>query len=164
MFPYHDVYHEYVHFALRNSFSNVPRWLHEGLAEYYSTYSSSSRTALIGRPIERYVKNLDRGGLMPLQDLMTFGWDPDVEVIEHTFYEQAWVTVRPGSSARPGGIPGGTGHPGPGRAVLRPRARDSARADVGDPGMGPRAPARAHLPTGPGPDIRRGSSCRSRWP
>ena len=93
LFPNRDIYHEYVHFALKSSFSNVPGWLHEGLAEYYSTFWSSSKQAEIGRPIVFYVKNLDRGGLLPQDQLMTLRGVPHGGSVTSLFYGQSWATV-----------------------------------------------------------------------
>lgn len=93
LFPNRDIYHEYVHFALRSSFSNVPGWLHEGLAEYYSTFWSSSKQAEIGRPIVLYVKRLDRGGLLPQDQLMTLRGVPHGGAVTSRFYGQSWATV-----------------------------------------------------------------------
>jgi tetratricopeptide (TPR) repeat protein len=93
LFPNKDVYHEYVHFALNSSFSNVPAWLHEGFAEYYSTFWSSGKKAEVGRPIVLYVKNLDRGGLLSQEALMTLRGVPHGPGISQLFYAQSWATV-----------------------------------------------------------------------
>ena len=45
------VFHEYAHLVVSNVMRNVPVWLNEGLAEYYSTYEmrDGGREAVIGR-------------------------------------------------------------------------------------------------------------------
>jgi hypothetical protein len=47
------VFHEYAHLVVSNVMRNVPAWLSEGLAEFYSTYqvSDGGREAVLGRPI-----------------------------------------------------------------------------------------------------------------
>ena len=47
-------YHEYTHLLVGNAVRNMPVWLNEGLAEYYSTYRllDGGREAQIGRPPE----------------------------------------------------------------------------------------------------------------
>jgi hypothetical protein len=37
--PFAIIFHEYTHLLVRNTSGNVPTWLNEGLAEYYSTFS-----------------------------------------------------------------------------------------------------------------------------
>ena len=54
--PFEIVYHEYVHYFLRRNFPRLPRWLNEGLAEYYSTFAIEDGAAVIGRPVARHVR------------------------------------------------------------------------------------------------------------
>lgn len=90
------VYHEYLHFFLRNNFPPQPRWYEEGLAEYYSTFRANDREARIGLPVEEHVARLRRGSLLPLRTL--FGVDEESpEYNERSrqglFYAQSWALV-----------------------------------------------------------------------
>ena len=49
------IIHEYVHHIINQNLPRVPRWLNEGLAEYYSTFSVEGEFAVIGRPVERHM-------------------------------------------------------------------------------------------------------------
>jgi hypothetical protein len=51
-YPYHDIYHEFVHYLVDSSLSDLPVWLNEGLAEYYATFTIKKDQAVIGLPID----------------------------------------------------------------------------------------------------------------
>jgi tetratricopeptide (TPR) repeat protein len=72
-FTYQVIFHEYTHFLLSQSSPRLPRWLNEGLAEFYSTFNGSDlddRT-IIGRPIPRHVARLrEVGGFIPLKKFL----------------------------------------------------------------------------------------------
>jgi tetratricopeptide (TPR) repeat protein len=65
------VFHEYAHLLLHNTVRDVPLWLNEGLAEFYSTFAlrSGGRQADIGRPIARHVQLL-RERFLPVAQLL----------------------------------------------------------------------------------------------
>ncbi len=50
------IYHEFVHYLVAHNFHNVPRWFHEGLAEYYSTFAVEDELIHVGRPVERHLR------------------------------------------------------------------------------------------------------------
>ena len=50
------IYHEFVHYLVAHNFHNVPRWFHEGLAEYYSTFALEGERIHVGRPVERHLR------------------------------------------------------------------------------------------------------------
>ncbi len=50
------IYHEFVHYLVAHNFHNVPRWFHEGLAEYYSTFVVEGERIYVGRPVERHLR------------------------------------------------------------------------------------------------------------
>ncbi len=50
------IYHEFVHYLVAHNFHNVPRWFHEGLAEYYSTFALEGDRIYVGRPVERHLQ------------------------------------------------------------------------------------------------------------
>ncbi len=49
------IIHEYVHHIINQNLPGVPRWLNEGFAEYYSTFSVEGRYAVVGRPVQRHL-------------------------------------------------------------------------------------------------------------
>ena len=65
------IFHEYAHLLVRNAVRDVPVWLNEGLAEYYSTFAlkSGGRQADIGRAIARHVLLL-REHVLPVAQLL----------------------------------------------------------------------------------------------
>ena len=56
------VFHEYAHLVISNVMRNVPVWLGEGLAEFYSTYEigDGGREAVIGRAIVHHLRSSRR--------------------------------------------------------------------------------------------------------
>lgn len=50
------VLHEYVHHIVNQNLPGVPRWLNEGLAEYYSSFVVEGRFAVVGRPVARHLE------------------------------------------------------------------------------------------------------------
>jgi hypothetical protein len=67
------VFHEYAHLVVSNVSMNLPVWLNEGLAEYYSTYEHrrDGREALIGKPIDAHLQLLSGKRLLPLDELIS---------------------------------------------------------------------------------------------
>jgi tetratricopeptide (TPR) repeat protein len=66
------IFHEYTHLLVGASLSDAPVWFNEGLAEYYSTFESSSdgKQATLGKVIESHVYQL-RERFIPLRELVT---------------------------------------------------------------------------------------------
>ena len=64
------IYHEYVHYFARHNFPGLPLWLNEGLAEYYSTFESDGERVVLGLPVERHVRWLQRQDDFALDDLL----------------------------------------------------------------------------------------------
>lgn len=90
------IYHEYLHYVLRNNYSSLPLWFHEGLAEYYSTFEVGKDEARIGMPIKEHVLWLRQNPLIPLASVLAAN--------EHSegyneasrrggFYAQSWALV-----------------------------------------------------------------------
>ena len=67
------VFHEYTHLVVSNVMGNIPAWLSEGLAEYYSTYevSAGGREAVLGRPIAQHLQRLQDTRLLKLDERST---------------------------------------------------------------------------------------------
>jgi len=90
------LYHEYIHHVMRNNYAALPLWLHEGIAEYYSTFEVGKDAARIGLPIREHVAWLRQHNLIPLTTLF--------QVDEHSpeynetsrrggFYAESWALV-----------------------------------------------------------------------
>ena len=90
------VYHEYLHYVLRNNYADLPLWLHEGLAEYYSTFEVGRDEARIGLPIAAHVEWLRTHSLIPLSNLLAVD-ERSQEYNESSrrgvFYAESWALV-----------------------------------------------------------------------
>jgi len=101
--------HEYVHSLLDVACPDVPLWLNEGLAEYFSTFEmrDGGRRMLLGTPIRRHDALL-RGRLLPLPDLFAIGRDSKAytrEGVERDLlYAQSWALVHYARHRGPGGL------------------------------------------------------------
>lgn len=90
------IYHEYVHYFVRHNFPGVPRWFNEGLAEYYSTFAVEDGSVVIGRPVERHLRWLERDAEFSLAEILEAGHGhTDVHGGEGAgrFYAVSWVLV-----------------------------------------------------------------------
>ncbi|HEV2853916.1 MAG TPA: tetratricopeptide repeat protein [Thermoanaerobaculia bacterium] len=90
------IYHEYLHYVLRNNYASLPLWFHEGLAEYYSTFNVGKDEARIGLPIAEHVAWLRQNPLIPLSSL--FAVDEHSQDYNETdrrggFYAESWALV-----------------------------------------------------------------------
>lgn len=88
------VVHESVHELVRHNFPWAPLWLHEGLAEYYSTFGVAAGRAEIGRPPARHLAWLERGQELDLATVLgtsrdTFRHDDSAGV--GRFYAVSWL-------------------------------------------------------------------------
>ncbi len=95
---YPTILHEYTHALLAETLPNAPMWLHEGLAEVYSTYSerADGRTAIIGAAPPHHVRELLGAPLLPLELLMAAdAHSPLYNEAERRgmFYAEAWALV-----------------------------------------------------------------------
>jgi hypothetical protein len=92
------VFHEYAHLVVANVIPNVPTWLGEGFAEYYSTFevAGDGREALLGKVIAEHVHELRATRLLKLNDLLTVDTRSTLynESDRRTvFYAQSWALV-----------------------------------------------------------------------
>ena len=90
------VFHEYAHLIISNVARNVPSWLNEGLAEYYSTYEPGrdGREALLGRSIAGHLLRLRETRLLPLKELLAVSNDSPLYNEgdrRSVFYAQSWA-------------------------------------------------------------------------
>lgn len=102
---YRSVFHEYTHLLLRRVFPDAPLWLHEGLAEYYSTLRiTDDRSALIGYPVAAHIRLLQQRS-MPLTQMFA-ATDRSPEYTGETaarllLYAQAWAMVHHAFQSKP---------------------------------------------------------------
>ena len=90
------IYHEYLHEILANTYPDLPLWLNEGLAEYYSTFEVVGGAAKIGEPIPLHVYWLLRNALIPLPQLLamdTSARDYNEGDRRGVFYAESWALV-----------------------------------------------------------------------
>lgn len=115
--PWQVVFHEYMHFFLRNNFTDIPLWLDEGMAEAYSTFALEGTTARLGAPLKLHRRWLADHPLMPMEKL--FGIDTGSREYQEeskvgTFYAQSWALVH-FLAFGSGAAPGAPGNRGPGK-------------------------------------------------
>jgi tetratricopeptide (TPR) repeat protein len=96
--PYASVFHEYVHFLVKNNTENVPLWFNEGLAEYYSSFDmmDGDKKVMIGKPISSHVHYLREQKLMPFETLFAVKHDSPIyneRDKKGVFYAEAWALV-----------------------------------------------------------------------
>jgi tetratricopeptide (TPR) repeat protein len=95
---YDIIFHEYFHFITDNNIPNIPLWLNEGLAEYYSSFemSDDGKSAKLGLAIPRHVYTLRDVSLIPLKKLFAVNHkSPEYNESDKAgiFYAQSWALV-----------------------------------------------------------------------
>jgi len=88
--------HEYMHAVLARSLGELPVWVNEGLAEFYSTFHAGKRTAVIGTAISEHVAWLRANGTTPIDQLILQNVNsPDYNEGNRrgTIYAQSWALV-----------------------------------------------------------------------
>ncbi|NNE68190.1 MAG: tetratricopeptide repeat protein [Pyrinomonadaceae bacterium] len=95
---YETIFHEYVHHLLNNNFdrSDIPPWLNEGLAEYYSTMEVKDREVLLGNLRQDHLYYLKRSELIPLKDFFAvdnYSLHKNGDHSRTIFYAQAWALI-----------------------------------------------------------------------
>jgi tetratricopeptide (TPR) repeat protein len=94
--PLPIVFHEYLHYVTENTVPGMPLWLVEGLAEFYSSFTTVGAGARIGLPLERHLAWLAEHPMLPLSQLFTVKHDsPEYNEAarQGTFYAQSWALV-----------------------------------------------------------------------
>lgn len=96
--PFSVIFHEYVHFLVKNNLQDVPVWFNEGLAEYYSTLEvlGDDRKVQIGLPIGYHLISLRENKLLPLKTLFAVGQDSpyyNESQKRGVFYAESWALV-----------------------------------------------------------------------
>lgn len=88
--------HEYTHALLDAAMPEVPLWLNEGLAEYFSTFEVEGTRARAGAPIRAHLEWLGAHDLIPLRQLFAItNSSPEYHEGDRrgTFYAQSWLLV-----------------------------------------------------------------------
>lgn len=111
--PFPVIYHEYIHSVMENTLPDMPLWLNEGLAEFYSSIEVMGDRARIGMPLHDHLAWLAGHPLIPLEALFAVNVDsPQYNEQERqgTFYAQSWALVHmlaigdPAHKSRMGGF------------------------------------------------------------
>jgi tetratricopeptide (TPR) repeat protein len=88
--------HEFVHLVLHRTSVRLPRWLEEGLAEYFSTLETASGKATIGRAVPARVELLLQQRWLSAQELLAVDRNDTIEDDPQrlgVFYAQSWAVV-----------------------------------------------------------------------
>jgi hypothetical protein len=85
--PYEPVYHEYVHYRMRNLRSQLPLWMVEGLAEFYGNTSMDGSQVLLGAPNSRNLMLLRQKALLPVDTLF------DVDASSPYYHEEGRTSI-----------------------------------------------------------------------
>jgi tetratricopeptide (TPR) repeat protein len=88
------LYHEYLHDILSNNYPDLPLWLNEGLAEYYSTFEVAGGEAKIGLPIPSHVYWLRDNAMIPIPQLLAMDQssrDYNEGNRRGVFYAESWA-------------------------------------------------------------------------
>ena len=88
------IFHEYTHLLFRHNSRLWPLWLHEGMAEVYSTFETTGYHARIGSPIEHHLRLLAHEPLLPLAGLFSIAHDSpqyNERGRQGIFYAESWL-------------------------------------------------------------------------
>jgi hypothetical protein len=93
---WHAVFHEYSHLIISNIAPNLPPWLNEGLAEYYSSFelSGNGRQVKLGLPIISHYRTLSEGSWLSIDELVGTTHDSsqyNEGSRRSTFYAESWL-------------------------------------------------------------------------
>jgi hypothetical protein len=92
------VLHEYQHLITHANFPVTPKWVDEGLAEFYSTFEEADggKRYKIGLPLEYHLATLSRNGAYPLLPfLQDDGRSTTIDdrYRANIFYAQSWALI-----------------------------------------------------------------------
>ena len=92
------IFHEYAHIVIASIAREIPTWLSEGLAEYYSTFAlqENGRAAIVGLAPVEHVIRLRQETLIPHTELLAV--QPTSPMYNegrrrNVFYAQSWAVV-----------------------------------------------------------------------
>jgi tetratricopeptide (TPR) repeat protein len=92
-----NAYHEYVHALEHLNFHNLPPWVTEGIASFYSTFSIEGNRGEIGRLIREYARFIREDGIkIPVRELVaarsTYAFGSDGFKVGE-FYAESWALM-----------------------------------------------------------------------
>ena len=92
------VFHEYAHVVIANTTRNVPMWLSEGLAEYYSTYElgKNGSEGVHGRALSHHLRRIQNTPPLKMEELMAVDRNSPLYTEKDRrsmFYAQSWALV-----------------------------------------------------------------------
>ena len=93
-YPYHIIYHEYVHALMNLNADFLPLWLNEGIAEFYAHSYLANKEATLGRPSDYHLLNLRQQKLMTLEQILSATHDSpyyNENDKASVFYSQSWA-------------------------------------------------------------------------
>lgn len=95
--------HEYTHLALQYSGGRYPRWLDEGIAEYYSTLRSAGARAEYGHALPERLARLRSSPWLEIGELLARGPQRrgTTALSEDMFYSESWLLVHMLISSEP---------------------------------------------------------------
>ena len=90
------VYHEYAHSVAHATFAELPVWLDEGMAEFYSTFEVERGELLVGKPVTEHVRTLRESSFVPLPRLFAVDQSsPEYQENDRVgiFYAESWLVI-----------------------------------------------------------------------
>ncbi|HVR38419.1 MAG TPA: DUF1570 domain-containing protein, partial [Thermoanaerobaculia bacterium] len=89
-------YHELVHQYANATWSYLPVWFNEGIAEFYSNFGVDAHKAFVGRPNMRHVRWMRRVRPIPMREFLLADersrWYTST-LDQQRFYAQSWAFV-----------------------------------------------------------------------
>ena len=94
---FNNIFHEYTHLLVNNTFKNAPVWFNEGLAEYYSSFNISDDQKFgVGMPLRTHVMLLRIAKMLPLRTLFEATHHSpqyNEKARKSIFYAQSWALM-----------------------------------------------------------------------
>src|SRR6185436_9797517 len=91
------LYHELTHSLVASTFRNeVPLWMNEGLAEFYSMFNSEGNVVFVGRPPAIHMVRILRSQQIPMRLVLEATTQSEVytnPIRQKLFYAQSWAMV-----------------------------------------------------------------------
>jgi len=91
---YEPIYHEYVHYLTRRLIPYLPRWMAEGMAEFYGNVRIEGKQVLVGTPSTRNLRVLREKSLLPVATLFKIDSNSPYYNEENKmsiFYAESWA-------------------------------------------------------------------------
>ncbi len=94
--PFRTIFHEYMHLVLSLNIAVLPRWLDEGLAEFYAYTDIEGTDVLLGKPSEGHIYQLRESKFLPVEELFQVDYrSPHYNESNRAtiFYAESWTVV-----------------------------------------------------------------------